>query len=126
MGEWAERIKRDIAAGRVFPDTWPVDITAWIIDDLGMVFYAGEPFTAIGLTLAVRSPLEETLLMSHCNGMQGYLATDEDRRRGGYEPCTWHRSAKDTSRRPMSYALGAADVAVDGCIDLIESLLTTP
>ena len=123
LGKWAKRTKAAIAAGQTFPTTWPSQIAAWIIDDLGMVFYPGEPFTAIGLTMAVRSPLAETLVMAHSNGMAGYLATDEDRRRGGYEPCTWHRSQRDPSQRPMSYALGAADAMIDGCIELIHSLL---
>ncbi len=123
LGKWAERTKAAIAAGKTFPTTWPAEITAWIIDDLGMVFYPGEPFTEIGLTIASRSPLADTLVMSHCNGMAGYLATDEERRRGGYEPCTWHRSQRDSTQRPMSYALGAADVVIDGCIELINGLI---
>jgi hypothetical protein len=62
-----------------------VPISVSVIDDLGLLFYAGETFTQIGLEIAARSSLRETLVLSHSNGSTGYLGTDEDRLRGGYE-----------------------------------------
>ena len=95
-----------------------------MLDDLGLLFYGGEPFTEIGLAVAARSPLNETLVVAHCNGWTGYLGTDEDRRRGGYETVLWHRSFFDEPgmRRPLTYALGAADVMVDQSLALIDRL----
>ena len=124
MVEWAKRMERGIAAGETFPITWPVQVSAWIIDDLGLVFCSGETFTEIGLAIAVRSPLEETLAISHSNGATGYLGTDEDRRRGGYETNLWCRLWEPADHhRPLPYAVGAADVMIDGCLCLIDRLL---
>jgi len=100
--EWAEQLKVALESGRTFPRSWPAEITAFVLDDLGLVFYPGEPFTELGLALAARSPLNETLLMAHTNGTEGYLGTDEDRRRRGYEMYTWHRYQKrDPGCRPL-------------------------
>ena len=49
-----------------------------IVDNLGLVFYPGEPFTQIGLSLAARSSLKDTLLLSNSNGRHVYVGTDED------------------------------------------------
>ena len=121
---WIERMKLALEQGCTFPGTWPVPLSAWVLDDLGLLFYGGEPFTEIGLAVAARSPLNETLVVAHCNGWTGYLGTDEDRRRGGYETVLWHRSFFDEPgmRRPLTYALGAADVMVDQSLALIDRL----
>ena len=122
LGAWSQRMKAALERGETFPTGWPVNVAAWVVDDLGLVFYGGEAFTAIGLEIAVGSPLAETLVICHSNGMQGYLGTDDDRRRGGYEMATWHRHGKE-GLRPLPYAVGAADVMVDGCLALLGSLL---
>ena len=122
--EWAERLKAALESGRTFPPSWPAEITAFILDDLGLVFYPGEPFTELGLALAARSPLPETLLMAHANGTEGYLGTDEDRRRRGYETYTWHRYQKrDDACRLLPYALGAGDLMLEAAVGLIEDLI---
>jgi len=124
MREWAERAKRAIAEGKSFPETWPVEISACIIDELGLLFYAGETFTQIGLEVAARSPMKETLVVSHTNGWSGYLGTDEDRRRGGYETANWHRMFRPMkSMRPLPYALGAAETMIRGSLELFDGLL---
>jgi hypothetical protein len=122
--EWAELMKKAIESGREFPPTWPSSVTAIMIDDLGLVFYAGEPFTELGLAIAARSPLTETLLMGLGNGAEGYIGTDEDRRRGGYETYTGARYGKlRQNARPLPYALGAGECMLRGCLDLIDDLL---
>lgn len=124
LAEWAERLKTALESGRTFPRSWPAEITTFILDDLGLVFYPGEPFTELGLALAARSPLNETLLMAHSNGTEGYLGTDEDRRRRGYEMYTWHRYQKgDPGCRPLPYALGAGEVMLDNAVGLIDDLI---
>ena len=121
--EWIQRMKKAHGQGDTFPRTWPVPTSAWVIDDLGLLFSAGEPFTEIGLTIAVRSPLQDTLVLSHCNGVTGYLGTDVDVRRGGYETALWNRCfPEDLETRPLPYALGAADVMIDGALELIARL----
>ncbi len=124
LAEWAERMKDAIKAGRTFPSTWPSTVTALIIDDLGLVFYPGEPLTDLGLGLAARSPLPETRLVALTNGSNGYLGTDEDRRRAGYETYTVQRYDKlSEGNRPLPYALGAGECLLRDCTDLIDDLL---
>jgi neutral ceramidase len=125
LGAWSQRMKAALQRGEDFPTSWPVNIAAWVVDDLGLIFYGGEAFTAIGLEIAVGSPLGETLVICHCNGMQGYLGTDADMRRGGYEVATWHRHGKE-GMRSRAYALGAADMMIDSCLVLLKRLHAGP
>ena len=122
--DWAVLVKEALKAGRKFPTTWPSEVIVSIIDDLGLVFYPGEPFTQIGLSLAARSPLRETLLISNSNGRNAYVGMDEDRLRGGYETYTVRRHKKlDPTGRPFPYALGAAEFLIISCLDLIKKTL---
>ncbi|MBI4026323.1 MAG: hypothetical protein HY360_15165 [Verrucomicrobia bacterium] len=123
LAEWAQRMREAIQAGRKFPATWPSEVNVWVIDDLGLVFYSGEPFTEFGLTLAARSPLRETLLMAMSNGSDGYIGLDESRRHGGYEMYTAQRYAKlAPGARPLPYALGAGEHLTQQALDLINKL----
>lgn len=47
---------------------------------------SGELMTEIGQDIVSRSPFKNTLVISHCNGNNGYLCTDEAYQEGGYEP----------------------------------------
>jgi hypothetical protein len=122
--EWAVLVKKAIKKGQKFPSTWPSEVIVLIIDDLGFAFYPGEPFTQIGLSLAARSPLKETLLISNSNGRNAYVGMDEDRLRGGYETYTVRRHKMlDPTGRPFPYALGAAEFLILNCLDLIKKTL---
>lgn len=124
LAEWAARMKEALQLGRSFPSTWPSTVTALILDDLGLVFYPGEPFTELGLGLAARSPLAETRLLALCNGSNGYLGADEDRRRAGYETYTVTRYDKlSEGNRPLPYALGAGECLLRESLSLIDDLL---
>ncbi|MFH1265712.1 MAG: hypothetical protein ABIK89_08285, partial [Planctomycetota bacterium] len=126
LAEWARRVKRHLAAGGRFPATWTRQVTAWVIDDLGLVFDQGETFTEISLELGGRSPLGETLLMSLSNGGDGYLGTDTERRRGGYGPHLSPRYALLAEGiRPMPYALGAAEKYIEQIISLSNGIQRT-
>ena len=121
LAEWARNMKMALAAGGTFPQSWPTEATAWLLDELGLVFFGGEPFTELGLALAARSPLSETLLMAIGNGSDGYLGTDEDRRRGGYEMIHNVRYAKlKEGLRPLPYALGADEQFLRECLQLLD------
>ena len=110
LAEWARLMKQAIHSGRTFPSIWPSRITSWIVDDLGFVFYPGEPFAKLGLELNARSPLSETLVVAMSNGCDGYLGTDQDRQDGGYEMYTHPRYDKlAEDKRPLPYALGAGE-----------------
>jgi neutral ceramidase len=127
LAEWARRVKKALLEGNTFPTTWPSEITVLILDDLGMVFYPGEPLTGVGLALPVRSPLKETLLIALSNGANGYLGTAEDRRRGGYETFSSVRySLLKEGDRPMPYAPAAADCLIEKSVSLIQILCENP
>jgi hypothetical protein len=124
--EWARLVKERVAAGERFPKLWTRRVTAWVIDDLGLVFDQGETLTEISLALGAQSPLGETLLMSLANGADGYLGTDADRRRGGYRTYLSQRyDLLAEGGRPMPYALGAAQCYLDQILGLLGSLVDT-
>ena len=123
LAEWAELMKQALKSGRKFPLTWPSEITALIIDDMGLVFYPGEPLVELGFALSAQSPLEETLLIAMSNGSNGYIGTDEDRLRGGYETYSSVRYSKlKEGFRPLPYALGAGECLINNCLSLIDEL----
>lgn len=123
LAEWAELIKQTLKSGRKFPSNWQSEITALIIDDMGLVFYPGEPLVELGFALSAQSPLEETLLIVLSNGANGYIGTDEDRLRGGYKTYTSVRYSKlKEGFRPLPYALGAGECLINNCLSLIDEL----
>jgi neutral ceramidase len=123
LADWARKTKERWQTGKPFPKTWTRHVTAWMIDDLGLVFDSGETFTEISLALFARGPFSETLLQSLCNGTDAYLATDAERRRGGYEPRLSTRYALWADGvRPLPYALGAADSYVRQIVDLLDNV----
>ena len=110
-------------AGHRFPRTWTRRVTAWVIDDLGLVFDQGETFTEMQHGASARSPLAETLLLSLCNGGDSILTTDAEHRRGGYQAMLSPRySMLAAGTRPLPYALGAADAYLDQVLNLLDSL----
>jgi hypothetical protein len=122
LADWARKTKERWQTGEPFPKTWTRRISAWTIDDLGLVFDSGETFTEVSLALSARSPLAETLLQSLCNGTDAYLATDAEWRRGGYEPRLSTRYALWADGvRPLPYALGAADLYLEQVLNLLAS-----
>ena len=73
--------------------------------------------------LSAQSTLEETLLMGMSNGANGYIGTDVDRLRGGYETYSSVRYSKlKEGVRPLPYALGAGGFLIGSCISLIDEL----
>lgn len=125
LADWARAVKEMLAAGHRFPTTWSRRVTAYVIDDLGLVFDPGETFSEIGMALSARSPLTETLLQTLCNGLDLYLATDAERKRGGYEPflVTRYFDVRKGETRPLPYALGAADRYLDQLVRLFDNNL---
>ncbi len=122
--DWTQKVKTALLAGEVFPRTWPSSLSGLIVDDVGLLFFSGEPYTALGLSLAAKSPLTETLLQGWGNGSDGYLGTDEDKKRGGYEMYTSVRNhSLIKCLRPLPYGYGAGDLLVKRCLDLIDRFL---
>ncbi len=124
--EWAEYIKQAIQAGRQFPASWPSALAAMVIDDLGLVFSSCEPFTALGLELAARSPLQETLLMALSNGANAYVGPSGDHRRGGYQLHTNVRYGKlAEGQRLLPYGENAGDCLIRDCLAMLNDLCHT-
>ncbi len=125
--DWALWMRDEVQAGRNFPAAWPSELAALVVDDLGLVFHSGEPFTELGLSLAARSPLHETLLMGHGNGSEGYVGAAEDRRRGGYETYTNHRYRQPgPEARPLPYHETAGEALVAEALELIAACTPGP
>lgn len=126
LAEWARMAKGRILAGEAFPHLREHPVSVWIIDDLGLAFDCSEPLVEIGLDLAEKSPLSETLLTPHSNGADAYLCMDHDVRRGGFEGYTHIRHVyKEPTRRILPHALGAADQLIAGFLEMIEELLSS-
>jgi hypothetical protein len=60
-------------------------LTALKIGDLVLCGISGELFTEIGLEIKKQSPYSNTLIVTHCNGSNGYICTDKSFSDGGYE-----------------------------------------
>lgn len=63
----------------------PIEIDAIRINDIGLVSLPGEIFVEIGLEISKRSPLKTTIVVSNSNGSIGYVPTEEEFSKGGYE-----------------------------------------
>jgi neutral ceramidase len=124
LADWARKVKELLTAGHRFPRTWTRQVTTWVIDDLGLIFDQGETFVEISMAVSAGSPLPETLLQSLCNGADGYLTTDAERRRGGYRSLLNPRYAMLAEGvRPLPYALGAADCYVEQVHHFLSEIL---
>jgi neutral ceramidase len=123
LAEWARRVKQAIQSGTSFPTTWRSTANAVVIDDIGLLFYSGEPFTTLSLEVAAKSPLSDTLLMAFGNGCEGYIGLDDDWKRGGYEPYTSNRySLLADGMRPLPYTPDAGECLAERLLELIQSL----
>jgi len=69
-----------------------------------------EVLTEIGLAIKQGSPFAHTLVVTHCNGAQGYLPPKHLYKEGGYEI--------DTS----PFAPGAGEIAVKEALNLLYEL----
>jgi hypothetical protein len=119
---WARLAKEAVLRGKKFPTTWKVPLSTLLLDDLGLVFYGGEVLTQIGLMVAARSPLRETLLVTLGNGGDAYIGLAEDRRRAGYETYTVTRGPQlNEDYRPLPYAPEAGELLVEACLASITA-----
>lgn len=64
---------------------YPLEQTILRLGDVAIVATPYELFSEIGLRVKKDSPVPYTLLLSLCNGAQGYFATETELCRGGYE-----------------------------------------
>ena len=60
-------------------------LTTAKIGNLVLCGISGELFTEYGIEIKKLSPYSSTLIVTHCNGSNGYICTDNSFKEGGYE-----------------------------------------
>ncbi|MDX9882930.1 MAG: neutral/alkaline non-lysosomal ceramidase N-terminal domain-containing protein [Prolixibacteraceae bacterium] len=66
------------------PDT-KIRLAAMKIGNLVLAGISGELFTEIGMEIKKQSPYSNTVILTHCNGSSGYICSDSEYPKGGYE-----------------------------------------
>jgi hypothetical protein len=66
--------------------------------------------TEMGMQVKKASPYPNTIIITHCNGLSGYICTDKAFKEGGYE-------AKVSHLMP-----GLENTLVQKCLGLIQAL----
>ena len=90
--------------------TQPAEVQAILIDDHAYVSVPAEYFVQLGLRIKEESYPRRVMVVSHANGMVGYVPTMEAFKRGGYET-----TFGNTSR----LAPEAGDMLADAAIGLV-------
>ena len=57
-------------------DPVPIRLSLLVINDIALAGVSGEVLTNIALRLKLESPLARTIMVTHCNGLSGYLPDD--------------------------------------------------
>jgi len=96
----------------------PMRVNVLRIGDLGLVTFAAETFTEIGLAAKAASPATRTLFASVADGCVSYLATAEAHAEGGYEV----DMAPWSYRYPARLAPEGAQLALDVTTAAMSSL----
>jgi neutral ceramidase len=63
----------------------PFNISVARVGSIAFVGLGGEVFNEIGKAIKDLSPFAWTMVITHCNGAAGYLATEQSYAKGGYE-----------------------------------------
>jgi hypothetical protein len=67
-----------------------IRLTGLKLDNVVLVGISGELMTEMGLQAKRESPYPNTVMITHCNGLSGYICTDKAFTEGGYEPKVSH------------------------------------
>lgn len=90
MLDWATELQGMAAAGNEIPPLEAI-VSSVTIGDVAIVGLPFEVYTQIGLDIKANPWSRHTMVLGYTNGLNGYCATDEARRRGGYGPDGSHR-----------------------------------
>jgi hypothetical protein len=66
------------------PDT-PIRMSVLKVGNIVFTGASGEIFSEIGMAVKQHSPYRHTLFLGNCNGYSGYVPTQQEYARGGYE-----------------------------------------
>ena len=79
------------AADGPLPTTVAGEVWACRLGDTAIVGTPGELFSELGAEVRRRSPFATTIFAGYCQGVQGYVATEDEYAFGGYEPTVAQR-----------------------------------
>lgn len=110
--DWAAAMESRIRAG----GSAHVRTSVQLLSLGGLAIYGlpGEPFCELGMEIARHSPADFSLVLGYTNDAIGYIATDEEMWRGGYEPGLSHRHYD----QPAPFGYGAADALVRAALSM--------
>jgi len=115
---------RMIQAGEPPRSRLPLTVGAVRIGDVGCMISPGENFTLTGMNIRLRSPFAHTLICGDTNGLFGYLGTDDEIDRGGYETYSfWKLLVHDGFR--LAPAKGTADRIIQTGVELLRTVART-
>jgi neutral ceramidase len=114
---WRSRIEAREGAWHV-----PMRVNAVRIGDVGLVTFAAETLTEIGMHVKAGSPAQHTMFASVSDGCIGYLPTAEAHAEGGYEVDI----APFFYRFPARLAPECAQVATDAATRSLRGLWSHP
>jgi hypothetical protein len=112
---------RILDAGEMARQSHPVTLGAVRIGDLAAGLSPGENFTITGLRIRQQSPFVHTLICGDTNGLFGYMGTDIEIDRGGFETdFFWNILCMDGFR--LAPAHGTADRIVGTIMRMLRQL----
>jgi hypothetical protein len=113
---------RMLDAGEEARRTLPITLGAVRIGDAAAAISPGENFTQTGADIRTRSPFSYTLICGDTNGLFGYIGTDGEIDRGGYETDSfWKMLYFDGFRCPL--AKGSSGRIIDTSLRLLKRLI---
>jgi hypothetical protein len=86
-----------------------IRLTGLKLDNIVLCGISGELMTEMGLQVKKGSPYVNTIMITHCNGLTGYICTDKAFTEGGYETKVSHLMP------------GVEQPLVKKCLELIRS-----
>jgi hypothetical protein len=112
---------RLLEAGEAGPATLPFTVAALRLGDVAFVLSPGENFTETGALIRARSPFAHTFICGDTNGLFGYIGTDAEIRRGGYETDTYWKMLYIDGFR-LALAEGTAERIMLAGLELLHEL----
>ena len=121
---YCEEGLRMLTAGEPPRTTLAITLGAARIGDIYAVLSPGENFTETSRWIREHSPHPHTLICGDTNGLFGYIGTDEEIDRGGFETDTyWKMLHRDGFR--LAPEKGSAQLVADTCLGLLSQLADT-
>jgi hypothetical protein len=109
---------RMLASGEHARESLDITLGAVRIGDAAAVLCPGENFTLTGRQIRERSPFAHTLICGDTNGLFGYIGTDYEIDRGGYETDSYWKMLYIDGFR-CALAKGASRRIIDASLRLL-------